>query len=155
MFILRALLLALLAAVAAAYNMPQYTKYVGEATYYGAGNDGRGACGGNGFSTGPGGLMTVALNAPQYGNGENCGKCIEGTASGEGAGGNPIPSRFYAAINNLCPECRHGDIDFAVNGDGRWKVEWQVVPCDVAKGRKLLWDSMRTLSMVKNTTRKA
>ena len=39
-----------------------------------------------------------------------------------------------------------------MNGDGRWKVEWQVIPCDAAKGRKLLWDTMRTLQMVKNTT---
>lgn len=152
MFSIRFLLLALAAAAVSAYDMPAYTKYQGEATYYGAGQDSRGACGGNGLSTGPGGLMTVALNSPQYGNGENCGKCIEGTASGVGLGGNPIPSRFVAAINNLCPECRHGDIDFAMNGDGRWQVEWQVVPCDVARGRKLLFDSMRTVLMLKNGT---
>jgi len=109
MLFLRVALLALLAALAAAYDMPQYTKYQGEATYYGAGNDNRGACGGNGLPTGPGGLMTVALNSPQYGGGENCGKCIEGTASGDGAGGNPIPSKFFAAINNLCPEVREAD----------------------------------------------
>lgn len=48
-----------------------------QATYYGAGQDSRGACGGNKLPTGPGGMTTVALNSPMYGNGENCGICIK------------------------------------------------------------------------------
>lgn len=31
-----------------------------------------------------------------------------------------------------CPECAFGDIDMNAKGDGRWKVEWYAVPCDVA-----------------------
>ncbi len=31
-----------------------------------------------------------------------------------------------------CPECAFGDIDMNSRGDGRWKVEWYAVPCNVA-----------------------
>ncbi len=30
-----------------------------------------------------------------------------------------------------CPECAFGDIDINSRGDGRWKVEWYAVPCNV------------------------
>ena len=111
--------------------------FAGDATYYGAGNDRRGACGGNGKPTGPGGITTVAINSQQWEGGNNCGICIEGRGTGVGAGGNPVGT-FFAAVNNLCPECKYGDIDFAMNGDGRWKVEWKRVDCASKSGRKLL-----------------
>ena len=114
--------------------------------------DARAACGGNGLSNGPGGIVTVALNSPQYGDGKSvCGKCIEGTGTGVGAGGTPV-GRFFAAINNLCPECRHGDIDFALNGDGRWKVNWKVVDCSAKAGRRLHFDTMRWAAALSNGT---
>ena len=111
--------------------------FAGEATYYGAGNDNRGACGGNGKPTGPGGITTVAINSQQWEGGNNCGICIEGRGTGVGAGGNPV-GKFFAAVNNLCPECKYGDVDFAMNGDGRWKVEWKRVDCASKTGRKLM-----------------
>lgn len=138
--------LALLAAVAAAAlllaspsaaDISIGQSFAGDATYYGAGNDRRGACGGNGKSTGPGGITTVAINSRQWEGGANCGICIEGRGTGVGAGGNPV-GKFFAAVNNLCPECKYGDIDFALNGDGRWKVEWKRVDCASKSGRKLL-----------------
>lgn len=110
--------------------------FSGDATYYGAGNDRRGACGGYGKSTGPGGITTVAINSRQWEGGNNCGICIEGRGTGVGAGGNPV-GKFFAAVNNLCPECKYGDIDFALNGDGRWKVEWKRVDCASKSGRRL------------------
>lgn len=131
--LLAATALALLAAPAALVDA-----FGGEMTYYGAGQDSRGACGGNRLPTGPGGLMTVAINSPQWNGGELCGRCIKVTSWGVGAGANPPPSTFVAAINNLCPECKYGDIDLAQNGDGRWKVEWEFVPCESVSGRKLM-----------------
>lgn len=126
---------ALLASTAsAAISVGQ--SFMGEATYYGAGNDNRGACGGNGKPTGPGGIATVAINSQQWEGGNNCGICIEGRGTGVGAGGNPV-GKFFAAVNNLCPECKYGDVDFAANGDGRWKVEWKRVDCASKSGRKL------------------
>jgi len=126
--------LAALAATAAGFG--------GEMTYYGAGQDSRGACGGNGFPTGPGGIATVAINSPQWDGGALCGRCIRVTSKGTGAGANPPPTTFVAAINNLCPECKHGDIDLAWNGDGRWDVEWEFIDCAQARSapssRKLL-----------------
>lgn len=117
--------------------------FTGEATYYGAGNDRRSACGGYGKSTGPGGVTTVAINSRQWEGGANCGICIEGSGTGVGAGGNPV-GKFFAAVNNLCPECKYGDIDFALNGDGRWKVNWKRVDCASKSGRKLMQANLDT-----------
>ena len=113
-----ALLLA--AAAALATLTTSVSAFAGELTYYGAGQDSRGACGGNGLPTGPGGIATVAMNGVQYypDNGKSvCGKCIKITSKGSGAGANPPPSVLYAAVNNLCPECKYGDIDLAWNGE--------------------------------------
>lgn len=62
-------LLAALPLVAAAVSVGE--SFTGEATYYGAGNDGSSHCKGNGYSTGPGGLVTVALNSPQMQGGKD------------------------------------------------------------------------------------
>ena len=89
--------------------------------------------------------------------GNNCGICIEGRGTGVGAGGNPVGT-FFAAVNNLCPECKYGDIDFAMNGDGRWKVEWKRVDCDSKTGRKLLQANLDTsafLDMMKGNSSSA
>lgn len=126
------------AALALAAAPAAVTGFAGELTYYGAGQDSRGACGGNRLPTGPGGIATVAINSPQWNGGELCGRCIKVTSNGVGAGANPPQTFFYAAINNLCPECHYGDIDLAANGDGRWKVEWEFVDCASVSGRKLL-----------------
>lgn len=40
--------------------------------------------------------------------------------------------RSHAAVLRRCPECAFGDIDMNAKGDGRWKVEWYAVPCNVA-----------------------
>ncbi len=34
-----------------------------------------------------------------------------------------------------CPECSFGDIDLNLAGDGRWKVEWHAVPCNVGDSK--------------------
>ena len=82
--------------------------YQGEGTYYGAGQDSRGACGGRGLPTGPGGLMTVALNGPQSGSGNGpCGQCVEGKGTGVGAGGNPI-GRFFGEWFVFCVSVHDG-----------------------------------------------
>ena len=45
-------------------------------------------------------VAAVALNEPQYGDSLMCGACVEGTANGEGAGGDPIPSTFKGFITD-------------------------------------------------------
>lgn len=32
-----------------------------------------------------------------------------------------------------CPECAPGSIDLAAKGDGRWRVEWVPIPCNVGE----------------------
>ena len=73
MFFSRSSLLLLLAAAVASVLAPTASagisvgqSFKGDATYYGAGNDRRGACGGNGKPTGPGGITTVAINSQQW-----------------------------------------------------------------------------------------
>ena len=36
---------------------------------------------------------------------------------------------------NRCPECSFGDVDLNLNGDGRWKIEWHAVPCNVGDSK--------------------
>jgi hypothetical protein len=100
-----------------------------QGTYYGAGGNGnRGAC-----MISVGG-PTVAINQAQWAGGSNCGKCVRITGQGAGAGANPIYGPIYAIIDNECPECKFGDIDMGLNGDGRWRITWDFVPC----GKRLL-----------------
>jgi len=103
------------------HNQPQ-------ATFYGAGgNGGAGACmlqrGFNGVG------LTVAINGPMWDNAQNCGKCIKLTGTGYGIGTTPVIGPIYATIDNVCPECSYGDIDLGLDGDGRWKMNWDFVDC--------------------------
>lgn len=45
---------------------------------------------------------------------------------------------FKAIIDNLCPECKSGDLDFRQAaggpGDGRWDLEWKIIPCPSTGG---------------------
>ena len=105
---------------------------MGEGTFYGHGGAGKnGACmlntGFNGVST------TVALNPVHYAGGQACGKCIKAWGSGEGSGMTPLKGPIYATVDNVCPECKSGDVDFGMGGDGRWKIQWQFVGCEEAR----------------------
>ena len=78
--------------------------------------------------------ITVAMNGAQFGDGSTCGKCIMATGSGSGLGTTPIVGPIYATIDNLCPECKYGDVDFGLGGDGRWQINWDFVDCNAARG---------------------
>lgn len=45
---------------------------------------------------------------------------------GGGIGVTPVSTTnwFMGIVNNICPECRSGDLDQDIDGDGRWKIEW-------------------------------
>ena len=77
--------------------------------------------------------ITVAMNQAQYEGGGACGKCIRATGSGGGLGTTPIIGPIYATVDNLCPECKFGDIDFGLGGDGRWQINWDFVDCGEAR----------------------
>lgn len=36
-----------------------------------------------------------------------------------------------ALVTNRCPECAHGSLDQAIDGNGRWQVQWYATPCPV------------------------
>lgn len=121
-------------------------RQVGEGTYYGAAGQFGGSCSiSNGgtkphppASTALGGVsVTAALNRVQFGNSEPCGMCIQLTGDGTTAGLNPITTTFKAFINDNCPDqtCVDGDIDLAQDGDGRWNISWQAVPCEFGVGQ--------------------
>jgi len=52
--------------------------------------------------------------------------CIQLDGTGAGAGGNPVTGTYTVFVNNLCPECEFGHLDFAKPGDGSWDIEWCV-----------------------------
>lgn len=87
---------------------------------------------------------TVAINRPQFENGAACGKCVEVSleldSRGQpiGLGVKPLPFKIIATIDNECPECSgqngkydidFGFINFGENFDGRWKIQWDFIPC--------------------------
>jgi expansin len=117
----------LLASASAQFN----GSFSGDGTYYGE------SSGGNCALRAPrpaqyDGRIPVALNGPQYGQSGLCGACISGSGSGVGSGSTPISGSFEAFVDDLCPECKSGDLDFGMSGDGRWAISWKFVPCPSA-----------------------
>lgn len=75
-------------------------------------------------------LNNAQYNSEQYGDSYMCGACVEGHGSGNGEGGDPVSGPFKGYITDRCPECAFGDLDFAADGDGRWDITWNFVPCE-------------------------
>ena len=75
----------------------------------------------------PPGFDTVAMNNAQYEDGKVCGTCVDVTFSD-----NSGEKRFQAIVDNLCPECGYGSLDYGTSGDGRWPVKWSVIECPSA-----------------------
>jgi len=109
------------------------TKQTGQGTYYGTTSQGTCSI----LSPRPAfanGMKTVAMNQPQFSGGDvsmSCGMCVQVTGTGKGSGSNPITGTFLAVVADLCPECKTGDLDLAVSGDGRWNINWVAVDCPV------------------------
>lgn len=121
----------------------------GDATFYGNGGAGeKGACmlkpKFNGVP------ITCAINGNDYKGGSTCGKCVRITGRGEGVGMTPIFGPIFATIDNLCPECKDGDIDLGLGGDGRWRVQWEYIPCeDARRAHRSMLRSNVTFSIMK------
>lgn len=123
----------------------QRSLQTGDGTSYGAGQDDQGTCsyGTNMANTdslpwSSGLTMTVAMNDPQFGASVACGMCITFQGTGTGIGTEPIPGGTAwqtALVTNRCPECQFGSIDQAINGNGRWQVQWFATPCPVGNSK--------------------
>lgn len=125
-----ATLLALLPA--SALGMEFYKSHDGEGTYYGSGGSGGGNC----VLRNPvpaiySGLTPVAMNNAQYKG--SCGACVLIRGNGDGSGGSPITGEIKGYVADKCPECAHGDVDLAMDGDGRWQTTFEFVPCPVGE----------------------
>ena len=89
------------------------------------------------WTTGLTGPKFVALDAPLYSQGAVCGGCLAMYADPVDAGcttcgTTPIPQTVqYVMVSNECPECLAGSLDQASNGDGRFKIDWHAVQCNV------------------------
>jgi len=40
-----------------------------------------------------------------------------------------------ALVTNRCPDCLFGSIDQAIDGNGRWQVQWFSTPCPVGNSK--------------------
>lgn len=106
----------------------QSQAYSGDGTFYGEGGAGeRGACMLPRYFNGI--ENTVAMNPFQFEAGGACGKCVVVHGEGKGLGMTPIMGPIYATIDNLCPECKDGDVDMGLAGDGRFNVQWEFIEC--------------------------
>uniref|UniRef100_K3W680 Expansin-like EG45 domain-containing protein n=1 Tax=Globisporangium ultimum (strain ATCC 200006 / CBS 805.95 / DAOM BR144) TaxID=431595 RepID=K3W680_GLOUD len=126
-----AAVLAILASVALGKSTSAQQTFSGDGTRYG-GNALGGTCG---FSTAwkswtPGSMeLTAALNLPQWNASLNCGRCV----SAQHGSNAPV----VVQIVDQCPECKHGDLDFAPEAytavtqksPGREPISWSFVDC--------------------------
>jgi expansin (peptidoglycan-binding protein) len=127
-----AVLLAL-AGPADAISSTYGTTVQGRATYYGK------TSGGNCVLRNPvpsmyAGMVSVAMNQPQYENSALCGACLRVSGTGQGTGATPVTGSFMAYVDDLCPECPYGAIDLGMSGDGIWTVSWELVECPNVAG---------------------
>ncbi|KAK9830390.1 hypothetical protein WJX72_011477 [[Myrmecia] bisecta] len=78
----------------------------------------------------------IALNRPHFDRSNACGLCLMYRGTSGGIGVTPISSKWtYGFVDNECPECLEGSIDQNLNGDGRWKIEWYPIPCNIGAGK--------------------
>jgi hypothetical protein len=134
------------------FNINKLNAYEGEGTFYGgdATMQGTGSCmlkqNFNSITN------TVAMNRAQYEEGASCGKCVEinleldSLGQPLGIGVKPLPFKIIATIDNECPECKFGDVDFGfINDgekyDGRWKINWDFVQC--INGKNMITNDTR------------
>eukprot|EP00611_Tribonema_gayanum_P000998 TRINITY_DN1075_c1_g1_i3.p1 TRINITY_DN1075_c1_g1~~TRINITY_DN1075_c1_g1_i3.p1 ORF type:complete len:274 (+),score=96.00 TRINITY_DN1075_c1_g1_i3:175-996(+) len=117
-------LLGALCALAASGLTDAY-KYHGDGTYYGGigGKWGKGTCH---QTYRPSGYMGIALNTSQYGgdSGKYCGACIKGVINKNGK-----TKKFKGVVDNRCATCGPSDLDFGVEGDGKYDIKWDFVKC--------------------------
>mmetsp|Transcript_923 Transcript_923/g.1178 ORF Transcript_923/g.1178 Transcript_923/m.1178 type:complete len:270 (+) Transcript_923:75-884(+) len=73
----------------------------------------------------PQGFWEVALNRPDYGDGTVCGSCLEGCMYFNDGG----KRCFKGIINNACNSCGPGDLDFGLEGDGKYEIKWKYIDC--------------------------
>jgi expansin (peptidoglycan-binding protein) len=113
----------------------------GEGTYYGFHSQG-GACGLDPVPlTENETFASVAMNAPTYYGSHICGMCLEVIANGKGSGQTPFPKKpMKVIVKDLCPECKKGDLDFAINGDGRWNIKWRAISCSIKQGIQFMFE---------------
>mmetsp|Transcript_9078 Transcript_9078/g.13573 ORF Transcript_9078/g.13573 Transcript_9078/m.13573 type:complete len:286 (-) Transcript_9078:36-893(-) len=96
----------------------------GDGTYYGGigGKWGPGTCH---QTYKPDGYWGIALNSAQYGGGWVCGSCIKGCIYYRS--GNK--KCFKGIINNKCGTCGWGDLDFGLEGEGKYRIGWDYIDC--------------------------
>lgn len=113
--------------VLALYN----TITTGSATYYGDYSNG-GACMLDPTPpVGTGCKHTVAI--ANYMASKTCGMCVEVTGAGKGSGdaAYAVNGTRIVYVNNQCPNCPTGLLDFGLTGDGKWDITWKAVPCPI------------------------
>jgi hypothetical protein len=81
--------------------------------------------------------LTVAVAPDLFQNGQSCGKCLKIWGEGNGLGTTPLLGPYFATIDNLCPKCKSGDIDFGLEGNGRWLIHWDFISCQEARNHNL------------------
>ncbi|RHY50305.1 hypothetical protein DYB30_000622 [Aphanomyces astaci] len=108
--------------------------FSGDATAYSdkwqGGNCGFSSVGGDGQS------YFAALNAPQWGNKMQCGRCARVACVSPACASRPA---IIVAITDQCPECKTGDLDLSIQSfkaltghdPARYKIDWQFVECPV------------------------
>lgn len=118
-------------AFALAQGQPSTSLFSGDITAYGAQTRG-GFCGFQEDSWQYGDTMTAAINQHQQDNSLACGMCARVNRPGSN-------TSITVVIDNLCPECKHGDLDLsqqawrALTGNSaysREKAEWTFVECN-------------------------
>lgn len=68
-------------------------------------------------------MTPVAIG--NYGDSSMCGSCVKGTSENH--------PNFKGFVSDKCPECGTDDLDLSMDGDGRFPIDWEFVPCPGSK----------------------
>jgi len=86
-------------------------------------------------------FASVAMNKPMYGNSELCGACLQVNYLNQGSGKNTLPAQSNVIVTDSCPECVPASLDFGFPNqlDGRWKMKWRAVSCQINKNMQFMF----------------
>lgn len=74
-------------------------------------------------------LAQVSISSFDWGNSLACGTCLLINGTGIGSGDTPFAGSYQAIVTNVCDVCEKGVFSLHGEGDGKWEIEYSLVPC--------------------------
>lgn len=83
----------------------------------------------------------VSISGVEWADSLACGVCLEINGTGNGEGATPFTGSYQAIVTNVCDVCEKDNFSVFGDGDGRWEIEYDYVPCNFDSIKYKLVDS--------------